>query len=39
MEFSARFQGPKHNYVYKPKVYGVKGKGWTKGHKTKELKG
>jgi hypothetical protein len=27
--FSARFQGPKHNYTHKPMVYSVKDQRWT----------
>jgi hypothetical protein len=31
MEFSARFQGPKHNYGYKLEVFGAKEGLWTVG--------
>jgi hypothetical protein len=36
--FSARNQGLKHNYTYKPKVYSVKDQRWTLGGKTREVK-
>jgi hypothetical protein len=36
---SARNQGLKHNYTYKPKVYSVKDQRWTSGGKTRKLRG